>query len=39
VLSLASKLPVIGVPAAEMRDAAAFRAQGEAVLALIRSTL
>jgi len=39
VLSLASKLPVIAVPVAEMRDAAAFRAQGEAVLALIRSTL
>jgi len=39
VLSLASKLPVIGIPAAEMRDAAAFCAQGEAVLALIRSTL
>jgi hypothetical protein len=39
VLALASKLPVIGVPVAEMRDAAAFRAQGEAVLALIRSAL
>jgi hypothetical protein len=39
VLALASKLPVIGVPVVEMRDAAAFRAQGEAVLALIRSTL
>jgi hypothetical protein len=39
LLALASKLPVIGVPVAEMRDAAAFHAQGEAVLALVRSAL
>lgn len=39
MLALASKLPVIGIPVAEMRDTTAFRAQGEAVLALIRSAL
>jgi len=39
LLAAAEKVPVIGIPAAEMRDVAAFRAQGEAVLATIRSAL
>ncbi len=39
MLDLAARIPVLGLPAAEMRDAASFSARGAEALAAIRSAL
>ena len=39
LLALSATIPVIGLPAAEMRDPVTFRTQGEKTLELVRSFL